>query len=206
MSKRNRNKRPARPSEPDRKQKPIILVVCEGVTEIEYLSGFVKDCLNPRVRIELYKIGTPKTIVEWAIEKRAAVDQMAGRYDDDNLKYDDVWCVYDMDDHPLVTDAWQQARDNQLKVAFSNPCFELWLLLHFREQPGCQHRDDLRPLLKEFVPNYDKHVEFEMYAKGYNSAVKRAEHLDEEAELDREPGRNPTTGVWKLTSSIRENS
>ncbi len=95
------------------------------------------------------------------------------------------------------------ARDNGIKLAVSNPSFELWLILHFRDNPGPQHRDRMATILKNFMPGYDKHVDFNSVAHGCGDAVTRARRLDEMADDDGESGRNPTTGVWRLTESIR---
>lgn len=113
-----------------------------------------------------------------------------------------VWCVYDRDDHPHLAEAGQMARDNGIHVALSNPCFELWLLLHFRESPGMQSRDRIREMLTTCVPNYDKHVSYQCYAPGYTDAARRAERLDSLAQDAGESGRNPTTGVYRLTQQI----
>ncbi len=118
------------------------------------------------------------------------------------MAYDAVWCVFDVDDHPQVADARQMARANGIELAISNPCFALWLLLHFRESPGMQPRDTMRRMLSRHVPGYDKRVEFTVYAEGYPQAVKRAEQMDKKAEEDGDSGRNPTTGVYRLTREI----
>ncbi len=98
------------------------------------------------------------------------------------------------------------ARDNGIELAMSNPCVELWLWLHFADQPGMQHRHDLQSMMKQHIPNYDRHVDYSDYAAGYDEAVRRASRLDENANLDNDEGRNPTTGVWRLTESIRSDA
>jgi hypothetical protein len=193
---------------PFKDSKPVILIVTEGeVTEPEYLDGFAKASRNPRVRIEVVGgSGVPKTIVESARELKRNAVKRARREDDENLIYDAVWCVFDVDQHPNISDATQMARDNGLELAISNPCIELWLWLHFAEQPGMQHRHDLQRMLKQHVAAYDKHVKFSDYAAGYADAVRRASRLDSDAGAVNEQGRNPTTGVWRLTQSIRTDS
>ena len=57
-------------------------------------------------------------------------------------------------------------------------------------------------MLQTHVPSYNKHVNFEDYIEGYAKAVMRSEALEKEAERDEDDGRNPTTGVWRLTESI----
>jgi hypothetical protein len=68
-----------------------------------------------------------------------------------------------------------------------------------------QDRDTLRRLLRDkHVPGYDKEVKFSTYSAGYHQAVKRAERMDTSAETEGDAGRNPSTGVYKLTEIIRE--
>jgi hypothetical protein len=95
------------------------------------------------------------------------------------------------------------ARDNEIETALSNPCFELWLVLHLRESPGMQGRNDLIRLMRKHIDGHDKHVDFTVYEGGYESAVARARRLDADAQTDEDIGRNPTTGVYRLTESIR---
>ena len=203
MGKGNRKRRPARPK-PFKDPKPVILIVTEGeVTEPEYLNGFARATKNPRVRIEVRGgVGVPKTIVEFAKDRKIEAEEQARGAKDDNLRYDKVWCVFDFDEHPNIPDAKQMARDNGMELAMSNPCFELWLWLHFADQPGMQDRRDLKRMMKQHIPNYNKHVDYLDYAAGYDAAHRRASRLDENAKLDDDEGRNPTTGVWRLTESI----
>lgn len=203
-ARRNRNRRPGRRA-PFLEPKPTILIVCEGqVTEPEYFRGFQKACRNPRVEIRIADAhGVPKTLVEAAKRYKTEAEEIAKREKDDNLAYDSVWCVFDIDEHPHVPKAKQMARDSGIDVAISSPCFELWLLLHFRDNPGMQHRVKVQKMLTENLPSYDGHVEYGMYSTGYPQAVTRAERMDEAAESAGEPGRNPTTSVYKLTELIR---
>lgn len=207
MAKRNRNRRPAR-RVPYRESKPIILVVTEGkVTEPEYLYGLANVTKNPRVHIEIVGgAGAPRTIVESARDRKKEAEKQARGERDDNLRYDEVWCVFDIDQHANVPDAKQMARDNGIHLAISNPCIELWLWLHFADQPGMRHGHALYAMMKQHIPNYDKHVDYRDYLNGYDCAVKRASRLDADAEADNDEGRNPTTSMWRLTESIRSNA
>lgn len=133
----------------------------------------------------------------WRRSKKAAKN-----HEDDNLRFESVWCVFDIDDHLMIPEAKQMALANKVNLAISNPSFELWLLLHFRDFPGMQHRDKIREMLKAFVPGYNKHVEYQLFAPGYSEAVRRATKMDELAAELSEDGRNPTTGVYRLTAII----
>ncbi len=207
MTKRDRKRHPARRIA-FLNPKPRILILSEGeVSEPEYLEGFVKACRNPRVKIEIVGgAGVPRTIVDQAKFRKKAAEKQAKKEADDFLKFDEVWCVFDVDDHPNLTESRNVALAGGIRLAISNPCFEIWLWLHFAEQPGAQHRDALLNMLKKHLPTYDKHVNFDDFVEAYPSAVIRARKLQEIASLDHDEGRNPTTGFWELTESIRSDS
>ncbi len=202
---RDRDRRPGR-RPPFRDPKPLILIVCEGQnTEPQYFRGLSNDCRNPRVRIEVAREhGVPKTLVEAAKQHKQRSRAEASRENDSNLLYDSIWCVFDVDEHPHIPDAEQMARDNGIELAISNPCFELWLLLHFRDQPGMHHRDVIRQLLKKHDPAYDKSVDFRIYSAHHRDATSRAERIHESAKWDGEPGRNPSTTVYQVAKLITD--
>lgn len=204
IQRRDRARRPGR-RPPFRDPKPIILIVCEGeITEPEYFEGFWRACQNPRVTVKIADDhGVPKTLVEIAKELKNEALARAKQECDDNLAFDSVWCVYDVDDHPNLHEAREMAAKNGIELAISNPCFELWLLLHFRDNPGMQHRDKLAQLLKKFDPAYDKHVDYATYEAGYEDAVTHARRMNQSAENRGDFGGNPSTRVYLLTEQIR---
>jgi hypothetical protein len=201
---RNRHRRQGRRSA-FLNPKRTILVVSEGeVTEPEYIRGLQRACRNPRVTIEVAEQhGVPMSLVRIAKQYKEDAKAKATHEKDDNLAYDSVWCVFDVDAHPAIGEAKEMARDNGIDLAVSNPCVELWLLLHFSENPGPQDRATIAKRLKKHVPKYDKHVDYAMYASGYPQAVARASKMDQEATDARDPHRNPTTGFYELTELIR---
>lgn len=202
VARRDRIKRSAR-SEAFKDPRPLIVAVCEGkVTEIEYFVGFRNYARNPRVRFETERaVGDPKKVVERARELKTNSEARASKWADENIRLDQVWAVFDRDDHTRFDEALQMARDNEINLAVSNPNFELWLLLHFQEQPGLRDRVDVVRLLKRWDSNFDKHVDFKKYESGYKSAETRAEQLDNGL-LANPPYANPSTGIWRLTRHI----
>lgn len=190
---------------PSRQPKVRILVVCEGKkTEPGYLKQFQHHVRNPRVHVEpLGPAGVPITVVETAIAERRLADEEARRQRDENLRWDQVWAVFDIDEHPNVAAAKQLALANDILLAVSNPCFELWAFLHFVDQQGHIERGRLRAALQEHLPGYDKELSFPRMHAGYDDAVRRARQLDDAATRVDRAGRNPTTGVYLLTEVIR---
>jgi len=181
------------------------LVLSEGeCTEPEYLEGFRRWCRNPLVSVKIAEErGVPLTLVRAAKKHRADAQKAAKREGDENHAYDEVWCVFDVDEHPYLNQALDEARTAGIEVALSNPCFELWLLLHFQDSPGPRGHKELPALLSRHIGPYDKRVRIELLWPRYEDAKRRAERLDRDANEAAEPQRNPTTGVYRLTETIR---
>jgi hypothetical protein len=209
MTKRRREheRRPGRRA-PFLEPKPLILIVCEGVvTEKQYLLGYARTRRAAKFRVDVAnKHGVPKTLVGIAKDWKIDAERRARHERDAFLEYDEVWCIFDVDEHPDIGDAIQMARDNHIELAISNPCFELWLLLHFRDCPGMEDRRSIQAMLKTYLPKYDKRIDFEDFKPHCEAAVRRAVQLDQLAKQINELGRNPTTGVYKLLRKIGDES
>jgi hypothetical protein len=202
---RRHDDRPIQRRRPSRQPKVRILVVCEGKkTEPLYFRQLQHHVRNSRIHVEpVGPAGVPVTVVQTAIALRGEAKDDARRQRDENLLWDEVWAVFDMDDHPNVAEARQLAAAHDIRLAVSNPCFELWALLHFADQQAHVERGRLRSMLQDHLPDYDKELGFARLHPGYDDAVGRARTLDDAAERAGRPGRNPTTGVHVLTEIIR---
>jgi hypothetical protein len=182
-----------------------ILVLCEGeVTEPRYFRNLRNDLQTSLVEVEIEGHGAgPKTLVERAVLRKKESDRYARKEQEAYLAYDEIWCVFDVDEHAKLADARRQARDNGIELAVSNPCFELWALLHFQSQTAYLERQAARSRLKAHLPGYDKDLPFERLRASYEEAVRRAAHLESRCEEKGCPGDNPSTGVHRLTEHIR---
>jgi hypothetical protein len=177
--------------------------VCEGeVTEKLYFERLRHETRNLLLTIEVVGEGeSPKTVVERAVRLKREAERDAMSDED---KYDEVWCVFDRDEHPRIPEAMQQARDNNLRVAFSNPCFELWILLHFKDQRKHLSRQEAKALVKQRIPNYKKEIPFEKISPVYAAAVDRAGKLAAWQKGQNRERENPWTEVYLLTERIFE--
>jgi hypothetical protein len=186
--------------------RPKILIVCEGaVTEPGYFNALRQEARNRLVEVVIDdEGGVPKTLVERASQRKKAAAKEAERLRDDNIAYDEVWCVFDVDEHPNLPDARQQARDNGIELAISNPCFELWLVLHFCDQNAHVERKPLCSLLRKHIPRYRKEVVFEIFKPGHEDAIRRAKQLEKRRIDDGNEGGNPSTRVYRLVERIEE--
>ncbi|MFJ5225612.1 RloB family protein [Streptomyces sp. NPDC088400] len=178
---------------PVRRSSRTMLIVCGSKeTERQYLQGLRDHLRNPAVSVVVRgKACSPTQLVAYA----------RGQRDLNKGGYDEVWCVFDVDEYPDVAEAAAVARRNGIRVAVSNPCFELWLLLHFADHRAhVATYKKLQPLLEKWVPGYDKtRVDFGRYRDGVGEAGERARKLDPTGEAHT---RNPSTSVWRLTDRM----
>lgn len=186
--------------------KQRLLICCEGkVTEPSYFGALKAEVRNSLLEIQIYGRGeSPKTLVESAVERKRWAEKEAARLKDDTVLYDEVWCVFDVDSHPNIPDAKQQATDNNVRLAISNPCFEVWMLLHFQEQTAYIDRGHLKRACCKHVKNYKKEIPYDTVRPTYGKAVTRAKNLDRMHVRSGKPGANPSTGVYGLTERIYE--
>ncbi len=207
MRMRNRHRPVARHSAFKLPKRRMLLVVEGAVTEKQYLEGLISTLRTTIVEIRvLGGVGVPMTLVETAIKIKRSAMERASAENDHYLEYDEIWCAFDVDQHPKIPEARKLADQQNVHLAISNPCFELWLWLHFADSPGVCSPQELQSMLKRFIPDYRKHVRFSDFAEGFGDAVHRAIHLERDAAAAGDPYRNPTTGVWRLAEAIRRTS
>jgi hypothetical protein len=189
---------------PFAESRPCILVCCEGNgTEPGYFRCLMRKSHNSLLRLDVKRGGSvPKTLVDYAIDLRRDAEKRARRERDETLKYDEVWCVFDVDVHEHLDAAIQRAEEKGINTAISNPCFELWLLLHFQDHRAHTDRHRVQSACRSHMPESIKDVPFEMLFPHYREAVGRAAALDVWQQEQERPGGNPSTGVYRLTERI----
>lgn len=197
---------PRRRSASTSAQLPELLIFLEGVrTEEGYFVHFWRENRSKvRIRIDPSKGSAPTTLVDLAVreKKRQARDakRSGGR------PYDEIWCVFDVDEHAGLAQAIQRAREHDIRVAVSNPCFELWLILHHQDQTAHIERGPAQSLAKNLL-GCGKVLSPEALATLYersDDARRRAEKLDRKHLDDGSPARtNPSSQAWKLVQSIQ---
>lgn len=147
--------------------------------------------------------GTPMTLVKLAIDQRDQEqrDERRGR----GQAHDEVWCVFDRDTHPHFDDAILLAKRHGIGVAVSNPCFELWFILHYEDQTAhIEGRDAMARSAKLLgCKKVLTDAALEALATQYGDAVQRAKALDKKHRADgSQPRSNPSSEAWKLVERI----
>lgn len=188
-----------------------IVIACEGTsTEPKYLSDCVEHYGSGLVRLKILpKTGVPMTIVTSAIEARKELVAKRRASKDSFDACFRVWAMFDCDEHPRVAEALALAQDNKIEVAFSNPCFELWPILHLEDYGAQDDRHALQARLSRLMPSYNHEqgalVDFAHIKDHVNKALARAAtHNCNRAKEACQFG-NPSTTVGDLVTKIIQN-
>lgn len=207
MSKPGRIKR----SKPIKDPKAKFILFCEGEkTEPEYFRALKRKCVGTLVEIETHKgAGTPINIADKAYNfaKNKRLLKKNRRHKNSFEKYDRVWAVFDRDDHERYSEAVSQCEKNGIGVARSNPCFELWLILHETDyDKPCGHKE-VQKKLEELRPEYNrknKKMNCDEIIDQVTCAEERSEKQLERRNKEDNPFGPPSTTVGQLTREIRE--
>lgn len=115
--------------------------------------------------------------------------------------------MFDIDAHPNVREAIQKAEDNGIHLAISNPCVELWFILHFEDRTSHISRQAAQSRSSELLgcgKNLSRRA-MDLLFDRFEDARQRARRLDAKHIGDGSPPRsNPSSGVWALIESIRQ--
>lgn len=171
-----------------REQRQTVLVVTNGEsTEVDYLTGLKQQpWVIHRLWVVKKKASSPTQVIKVA----------ASRRDEDD--FDQAWAVCDVDHYPTAGST-TEARKRNVTLLWSNPCFEVWLLLHHTDCTRyLENADKVKALLKTQVKGWDKtKLNFADFSDKIDDAVRRARKLDSP------PGANPSTALWQLVEALR---
>ena len=161
-------------------KKHILIALEDTKSSKFYIQTLLKDkSIVPHIVFAKH-IGTdPKSVLS-----------AIGKFEKENpkIKYDKAWLVIDKDSFSKdnFKGTIETARQKDICVAYSNECYELWLLLHFKNVTTYKTRDEIRKELNiEFQNNFgfkydksEKHV-YGMLIDRQEDAIKRAQKLIE---------------------------
>lgn len=191
--------------------KPIIIVVCEGkVTEPQYFDDFKKIHSNSLVQIKSFGgCGVPISVVNRAISEKLVVEQEAKKSQDSFERIFQIWAVFDRDDISKadIQHAFELANANGVQIAYSNPCFEVWGLMHYGcySKPGHQHETHraLKRVLTGYCHDANPVLNVRALNPAYANAVANAQRALIRREEEGTQHGDPSTTVFMLTEQIR---
>jgi RloB-like protein len=188
------------------KRLQLMLFVEGSETEPGYFSHWYR-LHRDRVVLKIAphrNVTTPYELVEMAIQQRAADIKDAKRGKGDT--FDEYWCVFDVDNHPHLEEALALADTEDINIALSNPCIELWLIIHFKSQTAYIERGTAEDKAKKIL-KCGKVLSIEALKQliiNYEKAKSNALALDKKHERDVSSAHsNPSSGVWRLIDVIQ---
>jgi hypothetical protein len=183
---------------------PHLHLFCEGeATESIYFTQWYRlRRRTVRVTIDKYH-GDPYSLVTKALEFKTLSEKEAARKR--GTAPDQIWCVFDCDEHPRIPDAIAKATFHGIRIAFSNPCIELWFLLHYENQSAELDRFEAQGKAyahlgggKRLSPNA-----VEDLISRYDDAKALAQGLVSQHARNYLPlDSNPSSSIWTLVDEI----
>lgn len=167
----------------------VYLVVCEGETEREYVEALKRHFRVP-VTIKTRVSGNALSL---RLIRQYVAELNVGSDDEYSIFY-----IYD-EDVNVVADRLRKLPGTAL---LSNPCIELWFLLHIRNQSGHIDADAAVKSLKKSHACWSKYSkgvldssQFQILMRNYPSALERAKRL--------EPGGNPSSNIYEFIELLK---
>ncbi|CAJ2376696.1 MAG: CRISPR-associated protein [Arenicellales bacterium IbO2] len=192
-----------------------ILIVCEGEkTEPNYFMGLRDDLKlsNANVQVTGKSGSSPISVVDYAkklyIEEKELYSDGDGDSEESGYSFDKVYCVFDKDQHTTYCDALEVIRTMEkpsgvFRAVTSVPCFEYFLLLHFRDTTmpfaKCAQAE---AELKKYLRGYQKgKVAFSDFRDNLDKAKERATRALKAAKGN--DTHNPSTRAHELVQYMQ---
>ena len=101
-----------------------LIVTDAEKTEKNYFEGIkniIPDSLKNDLQIKIYSNKPLAKIIDFAAEQRNRDE-----------RFRDIWLVFDRDEVKNFDKLIEDAKESKMNVAWSNPCFEIWLMSYFQ--------------------------------------------------------------------------
>lgn len=138
------------------KQRDFIHIYSNGDTEVNYFNLKKEELGIKNVIIKSFRknAGNPKELMKII----AREENSRGICLRDIREDDRIYCVIDVDEtsDKNLEEALQLKEAKYIKLILSNPNFELWVLLHFRQYTSQLSIGDTLVKLLDHIPYYEK--------------------------------------------------
>lgn len=189
----------------------LIVIASEGKdTERVYFKALAKEYTNPRVHVHILE----RSVDE---QNNSSPEHVLKQLNDYKSQYeleadDELWLVVDKDrwtEAMLSRVATECSQEVAMHMALSNPCFELWLLLHMEDATSLTPEEQ-----KQWLENRRKSKNADTYLKvrlrqkmgSYHEssydALTLTAHIEDAIERARALDKNPTDR-WPQTLGTR---
>lgn len=165
-----------------RKTRKVISIIVDGKTEKKYFSSMKADLVSRKDSLKISFDdchGKTKDMIQLIKKKRKVSDE--------------VYCLVDVDRRDRQElEKLVKYNNHKIKIIVSDPCFELWFLLHFQAVTASfENCGKVKQRLKTHLPKYNK-TDGKNYAKT-KKHIKKALHNAEKLGSS-----NPSTDVHIL--------
>ena len=168
-----------------KQMKPNFFVFCEGETEIAYVK-FLRSLYRAPIQV-IPKKGKSNISEDFIVKSKNEYVQ---------TDQDKVFLMYDLDVDGMLE---QLQKISNAELLVSNPCVELWFLLHYQDQKSEISSDKcikkLQKLSKEYKKGTLSEEEKDVFTKNRESAVERAKDMIEYE--------NPSTSIYRLLEMLK---
>jgi len=179
-----------------------VIIACEGIkTEKNYFEAIFSELIQDRNIAKTSLVIAPHSHTD----PLGILKDLLSALKKDN-EFEHQWIVIDRDEHESFEEAISKAKALNVNVAYSNPCFELWYLLHFEAYTMPIHRHDLPSRLDKYI-DYAKNSKT-LYKETLNFqeiAIERAKRLLLTHSKDKALNPlldNPSTSVYQLVEVL----
>ncbi len=195
-----------------RETRKRFLIVCEGEkTEVNYFKAF-----DVPKKIEVTVRGEGKNSLS-LVEKAIKIIDNVNKDD----SFDQIWCVFDKDNcsKEQFNQAERLAKENNVKIAYSNEAFEIWFILHFQYLDIATSRSEYLTILTKQMQKYGLLNKKEKYKKNREDMYEKlkpyqttaitnaAKLIQDRDEAKKHPfDANPSTTVQELVQELNINS
>ena len=168
-----------------KQMKPNFFVFCEGETEIAYVK-FLRSLYRAPIQV-ITKKGKSNISEDFIVKSKNEYVQ---------TEQDKVFLMYDLDVDGML-EQLQKIPNAELLV--SNPCMELWFLLHHQDHKSEISSDRCIKKLQKFSNEYKKGIlseeEKTFLAEKKDLAIERAKNMI--------GYQNPSSTVYKLLEKLK---
>ena len=116
----------------------------------------------------------------------------------------EIWLFFDRDEHPTWEETILKAQKEKFHLGISNPCFEVWALLHFRRQNAFISRGNCQKILEDYLPSYNHRNNPILSIDALLPLLEQAKQNAVQI-FDEDRGlliKNPSTTVWQFLDVI----
>jgi hypothetical protein len=178
----------------------LFIIACDDTYAVKQYFNFFKIS-----RIQIHVIPSDA-------KQSAAYDALERLREIDHLEDDELWMLLDTDHYIFgehlgrFTQTLSEAKQSNIHIALSRPCFEIWLLLHHVNNlnlTDLNNADKVEKKLRDVLGEYNKcnlkkdHYPIEKVA----DAIRNAERIDTNVKGNEIPD-SATTRVYLLWKSI----